>query len=79
LCEAPATVGVIVAPWSEDEELTALVDRLRREGNIVLQWLPGQTDPGPDRQVEQVIEHVQGRWQVRPVAEAARPASGDER
>ncbi|MGE0798278.1 MAG: ATP phosphoribosyltransferase regulatory subunit [Lautropia sp.] len=66
LREAPAPEGLVVAPWSEDAALTALIDRLRREGNIVLQLLPGQTEPGPDRPVERIIEWVQGRWQVLP-------------
>ena len=64
LREPPPPARVISAPWSEAVELTALVDDLRRRGEIVLQMLPGQTDPGPDREVDRVIERVDGQWRV---------------
>jgi len=64
LREPPPPARVISAPWSEAAELTALVDDLRRRGEIVLQMLPGQTDPGPDREVDRVIERVDGQWRV---------------
>src|SRR5690606_24931168 len=44
--EAAPGAGVVVAPWSEDESLMALIGRLRRDGEVVVQLLPGQTDHG---------------------------------
>jgi ATP phosphoribosyltransferase regulatory subunit len=68
IAEPADGTGVIVAPWSEDEALMALVGRLRADGEVVVQLLPGQTDHGMDRQVDRMIESDNGRWQVRPIA-----------
>jgi len=56
---------IIVAPWSDDPALAALIGGLRQAGEIVLQLLPGQTDHGPDQQVDRMIEWHEGRWQVQ--------------
>jgi ATP phosphoribosyltransferase regulatory subunit len=60
-----ATVKIIAAPWSEDQDLMALIDELRSSGEIVMQMLPGQTDHGADQEIDRIIEQEGGRWQVR--------------
>jgi len=61
----PATpTRIVVAPWSEDPALARLIAGLRQSGAIVMQLLPGQTDHGPDQQVDRVIEMRDGRWTV---------------
>ena len=73
--DAPAA-GVIVAPWSEDESLMALIGRLRSDGEVVVELLPGQSDHGMGREVDRVIESDNGRWQVRPIAGRAEARQG---
>ncbi len=71
LCpEWPVTSGAILAPsWRDDEDLRALIRRLRAEGERVLYFLPGQTDDpaamGCDRRI---VAAPGGGWQVVPLA-----------
>lgn len=60
---APETV--VIAPWSDDQALLALLDQLREAGEKVLQLLPGQ-DPARLGSVscDRRIEFMDGRWQV---------------
>ncbi len=60
-----APQAVILAPWSDDQALLALLDRLREAGENVLQLLPGQ-DPARLGSVscDRRIESIDGQWQV---------------
>ncbi|MFZ5491507.1 MAG: ATP phosphoribosyltransferase regulatory subunit [Pseudomonadota bacterium] len=51
----------VLAPWSSDPELTALVRRLRADGLSVIHELPG-SDPGP---VGARLVHRDGAWQLQ--------------
>lgn len=62
--EPPESQAVLVAPWSDDPALARLIASLRQTGEIVVQLLPGQTDPGPGRVVDRVIEFQDGHWLV---------------
>ncbi len=62
--EPGPAVPVITAPWSEDPMLGRLIDDLRRQGHVVLQLLPGQTDLGPDLMVAGTIAYQDGHWLV---------------
>lgn len=50
----------VLAPWSSDPELTALIERLRADGRAVIHELPG-SDPGP---VGARIAHRDGAWRL---------------
>ena len=73
LTHPTAAASVIAAPWSDDPELMALVGELRASGQIVMQLLPGQTDFGPDQNVDRRIEKDNGGWKVR---NAGAPVAG---
>lgn len=51
----------VLAPWSSDPELTALIERLRADGRAVIHELPG-SDPGP---VGARIVHRDGAWSLQ--------------
>jgi ATP phosphoribosyltransferase regulatory subunit len=65
LAQPASAASVIVAPWSDDADLIALVGQLRAAGRIVMQLLPGQTDHGPDQRIDGRIELDDGRWTLR--------------
>jgi ATP phosphoribosyltransferase regulatory subunit len=75
LAQPSVAASIIVAPWSEDEDLMALIRELRASDQIVMQLLPGQTDVGPDQKVDRRIERENGCWKVR-AAEDGEPAAG---
>lgn len=57
--------SLTIAPWSDDPALLALIDRLRNEGQQVLQLLPGQDESClTGFRIDHRIEHIQGQWQV---------------
>lgn len=57
--ELPAPA--VLAPWSSDPELTALIERLRADGRAVIHELPGSA-PGP---VGARIVHRDGAWRLQ--------------
>jgi ATP phosphoribosyltransferase regulatory subunit len=75
LAQPSVAASIIVAPWSEDEDLMALIRELRASDQIVMQLLPGQTDVGPDQKVDRRIERENGCWKVR-AAESGEPGAG---
>lgn len=62
----------ILAPWSDDGDLRALVRRLRAGGERVVQELPGQSVSAGTLGCDRVLRRKGGRWQVQ-VAGASRP------
>jgi ATP phosphoribosyltransferase regulatory subunit len=62
----------ILAPWSDDGDLRALVRRLRAGGERVVQELPGQSVSAGALGCDRVLRRKGGRWQVQ-VAGAPRP------
>jgi ATP phosphoribosyltransferase regulatory subunit len=67
LAQPGGATKIIAAPWSDDAQLMALIAELRKAGQIVMQLLPGQTDHGPDQDIDRIIEMDNGRWQVRDI------------
>lgn len=56
----------ILAPAGEDAELRELIQRLRRDGHVVVQRLPdepGAAEPG-DFRFDRELQHGAGGWQV---------------
>jgi ATP phosphoribosyltransferase regulatory subunit len=65
---APPPQGIL-APCADDTELREIIARLRRAGEMVIMDLPGgdcahAEPPSADRE----LRHVDGRWQVVPLA-----------
>ncbi|MET0507356.1 MAG: ATP phosphoribosyltransferase regulatory subunit [Burkholderiaceae bacterium] len=69
LCEHPAQAAPIVAPWSDEPELIAAIEALRRLGEAVEQRFPGQLlhaeASGAEREPCRALVKVAGRWQVQ--------------
>jgi ATP phosphoribosyltransferase regulatory subunit len=61
----PAKVGAILAPWSEDAALRAVVRRLREDGEVVVFVLPGHDQQGQAVACDRELVSVGGRWVVQ--------------
>ncbi|MDD3650313.1 ATP phosphoribosyltransferase regulatory subunit [Immundisolibacter sp.] len=57
----PAPPLPVLAPWSSDPELTALIERLRADGRAVIHELPG-SEPGPVG--ARIVRH-DGAWRLQ--------------
>jgi len=66
-CDAIVTEPPVLAPWSTDPALQAMVAQLRRAGRRVIQQLPGAADASAAAEV--LVESGNG-WILRPVGEA---------
>lgn len=58
----------IRAPCSDDRALRETIAGLRRAGEIVIVELPGQQERSGESAADRELRHVDGRWQVVPVA-----------
>lgn len=65
----PAAVATdaIRAPWVDDPALTDMIRRLRAQGRVVIQALPGEPQETDEFRVDQVLARVDGHWVVQPV------------
>lgn len=71
----PVRAGAILAPWSEDAELRAVVRRLREDAEVVVFALPGHDQDGQAVACDRELVSVGGRWVVQP--RLAEPAEHD--
>lgn len=71
----PLRAGAILAPWSEDAELRAVVRRLREDAEVVVFALPGHDQDGQAVACDRELVSVGGRWVVQP--RLAEPAAHD--
>ncbi|MGB5735365.1 MAG: ATP phosphoribosyltransferase regulatory subunit [Thiohalocapsa sp.] len=62
----------VLAPWDADPVLQTEVSRLRAAGRRVVQVLPGQSTDPEAMGCSQLLELVDGAWQLRPVNGADR-------
>lgn len=61
------TDAPILAPWSSDADLRALVDQLRAEGRTVIQALPGYEHDPRRFGCRQILAHRNGRWDIQDI------------
>jgi ATP phosphoribosyltransferase regulatory subunit len=54
----------ILAPWSDDPELLAMISSLRQEGRIVIQELPGLAFDMVAMECDEVIRKTDSGWRV---------------
>ncbi|MPZ42029.1 MAG: ATP phosphoribosyltransferase regulatory subunit [Betaproteobacteria bacterium] len=69
----------ILAPAARAPQLERLVAELRGRGEIVVAELPGHADTRQELGCDHVIARVGGRWQVRALDRAQRPAANNGR
>ncbi|GAB3360199.1 MULTISPECIES: ATP phosphoribosyltransferase regulatory subunit [Giesbergeria] len=62
-----ATQGAICAPWSSDPQVSSVVADLRRQGEIVVCVLPGQTYEADAFRCDRELVCVEGRWIVQAI------------
>jgi ATP phosphoribosyltransferase regulatory subunit len=68
--EAPPRPSIILAPLSDDAALRETIGALRQAGEIVVVNLPGSSFMQEARAADRELRHVDGRWQVAPIAPA---------
>lgn len=61
----PAAVSAIAAPWRQDAALLAEIAKLRGQGEIVIQEMPGSKTPADETPVDRELALVDGKWVVR--------------
>ena len=67
LLPAASLPGAILAPYSEDAQLKMVVDLLRKEGEVVIVELPGQTTNPMELNCDRILTLQDGTWQVLPL------------
>ena len=67
LAPAESAPGCIRAPRASDPALEAAIARLRREGEVVIQDLPGHAHQGDEGRCERELVKQKGKWQVRKI------------
>jgi ATP phosphoribosyltransferase regulatory subunit len=70
LLARPAARAAIKAPWSEDEQLNALIQSLRSAGETVLRVLPGQNTDGDEFLYDRELIQSNGAWVVKAISGA---------
>ena len=53
-----------MAPWGDDPDLLALVDKLKADGRVVVWDLPGQTGGAAAMGCDEVIRYTGSGWRV---------------
>jgi ATP phosphoribosyltransferase regulatory subunit len=64
LAPAPVLISAILAPWSAEPDLHALIAHLRTQGNTVVQALPGHEPELQEYRVDRVLKKTAQGWQV---------------
>jgi ATP phosphoribosyltransferase regulatory subunit len=64
LAPAPVPTSAILAPWSAEPDLRALIAHLRTQGNTVVQALPGHEPELQEYRVDRVLKKTVQGWQV---------------
>jgi ATP phosphoribosyltransferase regulatory subunit len=63
---ADVDAGAILAPWSSEPALMALIKKLRSEGERVVYELPGETE-GSHRGARRILRKHDGEWHITDV------------
>lgn len=58
----------IRAPWGKDPSLTAMLEQLRKSGEIVIQMLPDQPHTLDEFVIDRELVQHGGSWQVRAIS-----------
>lgn len=64
LSAAVPPVQAIRAPWGDDPELLALIARLRADGEVVIQILPGHETEWPGCRYHRALEKTREGWEI---------------
>jgi ATP phosphoribosyltransferase regulatory subunit len=56
--------AAILAPWSNDQELTQAIAALRSKGEVVIQLLPGHEQDGEEFHCDRELVDQKGAWVV---------------
>lgn len=64
---APARLRAVRAPWSEDAQLRAEIERLRAAGEIVLRVLPGHDAQADAFGCDRELVAAAGGWRLQPL------------
>lgn len=67
LLPAASLPGAILAPYADDAQLKAIVELLRKDGEVVLVELPGQTTNPIELNCDRILTLEDGTWQVLPL------------
>jgi len=62
--------GILAPPWAEDDELRAMIRRLRSQGERVIYSLPGVTEDAAAMECDRVLVRRDGNWTLVPSGEA---------
>lgn len=79
LATAAARVGLrsaVLAPWSEDGALKALVHQMRSEGETVIYAMPGNASEAEALNCDRELVLIGGQWQVRALGPGCGGADG---
>lgn len=67
LAPAPPAPGAILAPWPEDADLHAEIERLRAQGEIVVAALPGHAGSWREAGCDRRLVRRGDRWIIEPL------------